>query len=155
MAYTVHQAKTHFSRLLKEVEAGQEVIVMRGSKPVAKLVPIEPAVPKRRIAGGFEYLTTSDPSVFFRVIEAVLNHLFVGERGEDTVVELDEVLESADSAEMRSCNGLDERDDFGDGFAAAHDDDLLAGFGFFKQAGEVRLCLMNGVGHGLSMVSPL
>lgn len=40
MAYTVHQAKTHFSRLLKEAEAGQEVIVMRGKKPVAKLVAI-------------------------------------------------------------------------------------------------------------------
>ena len=32
MAYTVHQAKTHFSRLLKEAEAGQEVVVMRESK---------------------------------------------------------------------------------------------------------------------------
>jgi prevent-host-death family protein len=40
MAYTVHQAKTHFSRLLKEAEAGKEVIVMRGSKPVARIVPI-------------------------------------------------------------------------------------------------------------------
>jgi hypothetical protein len=29
MAYTVHQAKTHFSRLLKEAEAGKEVVVMR------------------------------------------------------------------------------------------------------------------------------
>jgi prevent-host-death family protein len=44
MGYTVHQAKTHFSRLLKEVEAGQEVIVMRGKKPVAKIVPVEPPV---------------------------------------------------------------------------------------------------------------
>jgi prevent-host-death family protein len=43
MAYTVHEAKTHFSRLLKEAEAGQEVIVMRGSKPVAKVVPINEA----------------------------------------------------------------------------------------------------------------
>jgi prevent-host-death family protein len=41
MAYTVHQAKTHLSRLLKEAEAGKEVIVMRGKKPVAKIVPIE------------------------------------------------------------------------------------------------------------------
>jgi prevent-host-death family protein len=40
MAYTVHQAKTHLSRLLKEAEAGQEVIVMRGKKPVAKIVSI-------------------------------------------------------------------------------------------------------------------
>jgi prevent-host-death family protein len=43
MAYTVHQAKTHFSLLLKEAEAGQEVIVMRGSKPVAKVVAINEA----------------------------------------------------------------------------------------------------------------
>jgi prevent-host-death family protein len=54
MAYTVHQAKTHFSRLLKEAEAGKEVIVMRGNKPVAKIVAIDEAIkPKRRIAGLF------------------------------------------------------------------------------------------------------
>ena len=54
MAYTVHQAKTHFSRLLKEAETGKEVIVMRGSKPVARVVAInqpapEPEVPFRLI----------------------------------------------------------------------------------------------------------
>jgi prevent-host-death family protein len=38
----VHQAKTNFSRILKEVEAGQEVIVMRGKKPVAKITSVEP-----------------------------------------------------------------------------------------------------------------
>ena len=54
MAYTVHQAKTHFSRLLKEAEAGQEVIVMRGSKPVARIVPInEPHADKRHLAGAY------------------------------------------------------------------------------------------------------
>ena len=41
MAYTVHQAKTQLSRLLKEAEAGKEVVVMRGKKPVAKIVAIE------------------------------------------------------------------------------------------------------------------
>lgn len=66
MAYTVHQAKTHFSRLLKEAEAGEEVVVMRGSKPVAKLVPIaEPAAePKFRRIGGFEHLGPIDDSVW-------------------------------------------------------------------------------------------
>ena len=57
MAYTVHQAKTHFSRLLKEAEAGQEVVVMRGKKPVARVVPInEPTEPKLpfRLLGAFE-----------------------------------------------------------------------------------------------------
>ena len=67
MAYTVHQAKTHFSRLLKEAEAGQEVIVMRGNKPVAELIPFEPSVvpaPKRRLAGGYEGLIHFDDSAF-------------------------------------------------------------------------------------------
>jgi prevent-host-death family protein len=66
MAYTVHQAKTHFSRLLKEAEAGEEVIVMRGDKPVAKLVPIAEPAPEsefRRI-GGFEGLIQFEDHVF-------------------------------------------------------------------------------------------
>ena len=42
MTYTVHQAKTHFSRLLKEAEAGKDVVVTRGKKPVAKIVAIKP-----------------------------------------------------------------------------------------------------------------
>jgi prevent-host-death family protein len=54
MAYTVHQAKTHFSRILKEVEAGQEVVVMRGKKPVAKVVPIEiPVFSRKALAGSY------------------------------------------------------------------------------------------------------
>jgi prevent-host-death family protein len=64
MPYTVHQAKTHFSRLLKEAEAGQEVVVMRGKKPVAKIVSIQPAPPKRRIPGGFEGLVAANDSAF-------------------------------------------------------------------------------------------
>jgi len=66
MAYNVHQAKTHFSRLLKEAEAGKEVIVMRGNKQVAKLVPIiDPAIETKfsRI-GGFEGLIQFDDHVF-------------------------------------------------------------------------------------------
>ncbi|MBW6457178.1 MAG: type II toxin-antitoxin system Phd/YefM family antitoxin [Trueperaceae bacterium] len=36
----VHEAKTHLSRLLREVEAGTEVVILRGGKPVARLVPL-------------------------------------------------------------------------------------------------------------------
>lgn len=65
MAYTVHQAKTHFSRLLKEAEAGEEVIVMRGSTPVAKIVPIgDQPKAKRGLAGLFEGIVTFDDKVF-------------------------------------------------------------------------------------------
>jgi prevent-host-death family protein len=40
MSYTVHQAKTNLSRLIKEAEEGKEVIIRRGKTPVAKLIPI-------------------------------------------------------------------------------------------------------------------
>ncbi len=37
----IHEAKTHLSRLLNRVVSGEEVIIARGGKAVAKLVPIE------------------------------------------------------------------------------------------------------------------
>ena len=37
----VHEAKTHLSRLLKQVEAGEEVIIARNGKPVARLTPLK------------------------------------------------------------------------------------------------------------------
>ena len=37
---TAHQAKTHLSRLLKEVQAGETVIILSGSAPVARLTAI-------------------------------------------------------------------------------------------------------------------
>lgn len=38
----VHEAKTHLSRLLMRVAAGEEIVIARAGKPVAKLVPVEP-----------------------------------------------------------------------------------------------------------------
>ena len=40
MDVSVYDAKTHLSRLLGDVEAGQEVTITRHGKPVARLVPI-------------------------------------------------------------------------------------------------------------------
>lgn len=40
MRVNVHQAKTHLSKLLAAVEAGEEVIIARGDKPVARITPI-------------------------------------------------------------------------------------------------------------------
>ena len=42
---SVHEAKTHLSRLLHDVECGEEVIIARNGKPIAKLVPLERRVP--------------------------------------------------------------------------------------------------------------
>lgn len=36
----VHEAKTHLSRLLARVEQGEEIVLARSGKPVAKLVPL-------------------------------------------------------------------------------------------------------------------
>jgi prevent-host-death family protein len=35
----MHQAKTQLSKLVKRVEAGEEIVITRRSKPAARLVP--------------------------------------------------------------------------------------------------------------------
>ena len=42
---TVHEAKTHLSRLLREIVEGEDVVITRSGRPVARLVPIEEARP--------------------------------------------------------------------------------------------------------------
>jgi prevent-host-death family protein len=48
-AISIHDAKTHFSRLVARAEAGEEIVVRRGAKPVAKIVayhaPTTPRIP--------------------------------------------------------------------------------------------------------------
>jgi prevent-host-death family protein len=61
----VHAAKTQLSKLLERAEAGEEIIIGRAGKPIAKLVPYVPQRPKRvfgrlkgqiRILPGFDEL---------------------------------------------------------------------------------------------------
>jgi prevent-host-death family protein len=49
----VHDAKTHFSKLLDRAHAGEEIILAKAGKPYAKLVPIakKAARPKRKPGG--------------------------------------------------------------------------------------------------------
>jgi len=63
MSYTVHQAKTNLSKLLKEAEEGKEVIITRGKTPVAKIVPIHQAA-KDRAPGSMEGQIWSAPDAF-------------------------------------------------------------------------------------------
>lgn len=44
----VQFAKTHLSALLASVEKGEEVVISRGDKPVARLVPVDPS-PEREL----------------------------------------------------------------------------------------------------------
>ncbi|HEX4180526.1 MAG TPA: type II toxin-antitoxin system Phd/YefM family antitoxin [Caulobacteraceae bacterium] len=47
----IHAAKTHFSKLIDQVAAGEEIIIAKAGKPVARLTAFEPATekPKRRL----------------------------------------------------------------------------------------------------------
>ena len=36
----IHEAKTHLSQLLRRVAAGEEIVIAKGGKPVARLVPL-------------------------------------------------------------------------------------------------------------------
>jgi prevent-host-death family protein len=37
----IHEAKTHLSRLIERVEAGEEITLARAGRPVARIVPFE------------------------------------------------------------------------------------------------------------------
>ena len=43
----VHEAKTHLSRLLEQVAAGDDITIARAGKPIARLVPVGEAVARR------------------------------------------------------------------------------------------------------------
>jgi prevent-host-death family protein len=45
----IHEAKTHFSKLIKKVMDGEEVIIAKGNKPIAKLVSINQSKPTRKL----------------------------------------------------------------------------------------------------------
>ncbi|MSO99346.1 MAG: type II toxin-antitoxin system Phd/YefM family antitoxin [Rhodospirillaceae bacterium] len=44
----VHEAKTHLSRLLERVRAGEEIILGKSGKPIAKIVPYTPQAEPRK-----------------------------------------------------------------------------------------------------------
>jgi len=46
---TIGEAKTHFSKLIRRAEAGEEIVVRRGTEPVARIMPLE----KRARVHGF------------------------------------------------------------------------------------------------------
>ncbi len=61
----VHEAKTHLSRLLRRVAAGEEIVIARSGQPVARLVPTAPVRERRlgRDRGLFELPPDFDASL--------------------------------------------------------------------------------------------
>jgi len=68
LTVNVHDAKTHFSRLLEQAHTGQEIILAKAGKPYARLMPLAPSASRRqpgRITGRvkedfFEALPTEE-----------------------------------------------------------------------------------------------
>jgi prevent-host-death family protein len=48
-AVNVHEAKTHFSKLLQRVAAGEEIIISNRGTPVARLIPIAQKPVRRQL----------------------------------------------------------------------------------------------------------
>lgn len=47
----IHEAKTHLSRLIERVESGEEVVIARAGRPVARLVPLAHRTSPRVLGG--------------------------------------------------------------------------------------------------------
>jgi prevent-host-death family protein len=60
---TVHEAKTHLSKLIERALRGEEVVIHRGSEPVVRLVPVTRPEPRRRF--GALKAKVSVPDTFF------------------------------------------------------------------------------------------
>lgn len=60
---TVHEAKTHLSRLLTKVEAGEEIIIARGKVEVARLVPVRPIKRPDRVPGRLAHQSPDGRSI--------------------------------------------------------------------------------------------
>jgi prevent-host-death family protein len=49
----VYEAKTHLSQLLDRVAAGEEIVIARAGRPIARLVGLSDSSSRRRIPGGW------------------------------------------------------------------------------------------------------
>ena len=60
MKVNIHEAKTNLSRLLVRVELGEEIILARAGKPVARLAPMERKSGERRLGSAAGEFQTPD-----------------------------------------------------------------------------------------------
>jgi len=47
----IHEAKTHLSKLLGRVMRGEEIVIAKAGKPIARLVPERRAAAAKRVSG--------------------------------------------------------------------------------------------------------
>ena len=69
----IYEAKSNFSRLLREVAAGEEIIIAKGGQPIARLVPVRESgkrplgidAGKGWIADDFDEMTPEQQADFY------------------------------------------------------------------------------------------
>ncbi len=71
----IHEAKTQFSRFVDQAEAGEEIVIARAGKPVARLMPLETAAGKPRQLGLGKKLFTF-PEQFDRLNDSEIVEMF-------------------------------------------------------------------------------
>jgi prevent-host-death family protein len=64
LTVNVHEARTHLSRLLSRAAAGEDIVIAKAGRPVARLVAIQPLPGSRRRPGRWEG-RLSVPDSFF------------------------------------------------------------------------------------------
>jgi prevent-host-death family protein len=67
----IHDAKTNLSKLIEQAAAGEEIIIARAGKPVARLTAIEP-IQRRRRFGALKGRARMDERFFEPLPEAEL-----------------------------------------------------------------------------------
>lgn len=50
----IHEAKTHFSKLIEQIQRGEEVVIAKAGVPVARLSPYVPKIPHIQPPGGMQ-----------------------------------------------------------------------------------------------------
>ena len=72
----IHEAKTHLSRLVERVQAGEEIIIAKAGRPAARLVPIEGE--RRPVKIGGLKARAPIPDDFNTMFEKEIEALFAG-----------------------------------------------------------------------------
>ncbi len=72
----IHEAKTHLSRLVERVQAGEEIVIAKAGRPAARLVPIEGA--RRPVKIGGLKPSAPVPDDFNTMFESEIEESFAG-----------------------------------------------------------------------------
>ena len=60
MEVNIHDAKTHLSKLLQRAVQGEEIVIAKSGKPIARLVAIEPSTPRKLGSAAGDFVVPAD-----------------------------------------------------------------------------------------------